>query len=175
MDELLELNENVEGFIIDSDEKAEWALKKIKEAQEEHDRLMSLAQMELVRLNKQMDEIETRLDRDTGWLKFKLKDYFETVEHKKTKTQEKYRLLSGELIRRRGGVKYVRDDTAMIAWLEENQHREFIKETVKRAPDWENMKKLTQVVEGKVVFADSGEVIDGITAENAEDEFIVKV
>ena len=61
----------------------------------------------------------------------------------------------------------------MVKWLEENRHSDFLKTTVK--PDWENLKKLTTVQEGFVVLTDTGEIVDGVTAAYAPDEFIVKI
>lgn len=161
---------NEEGFVIDSDMKAEWALRKIREAQDERDRLLSLADLERARIDAEVKSINDRFDRDTGWLKSQLEQYFDSVVHKVTKTQERYQLLSGCLVRKKATVKYVRDNDAMIQWLKDNQMNEFIKTTY--SPDWENLKKHTSLSEGQVVL-DSGEIVEGVTAEIVPDEFTV--
>ena len=161
-----------EEFIIDSDVKAEWGLRKIREAQEERDRLLSLAELERARIEAEVKSINDRFEHETGWIKVRLSEYFETVEHKKTKTQEKYQLLSGSLVRKYGGVKYVRDNDALVKWLKNNKMNQFVK-TVS-SPDWENLKKHTTVAEGNVVL-DTGEVIEGVTVETQPDEFKVVI
>lgn len=161
---------NEEGFVIDSDVKAEWALRKIREATEERNRLLSLADLEQARIDAEVKSINDRFDHDTGWLKTRLAEYFETVEHKQTKTQEKYQLLSGCLVRKKPSFKYVRDDDAMVGWLKDNKMNQFIKTSYK--PDWENLKKHTEIVEGQVVM-DTGEIVDGVTVEPTPEEFSV--
>ena len=167
------MDENNEAFVIDSDEKAEWALRKIREAKEERDRLLSLAELEQARISKEVEGINNRYDADTGWLTAQLKNYFYTVEHKSTKTQEKYQLLSGSLVLKRGGVKYTRDDTALARWLQANQRDDLLKVTV--TPDWAELKKHTAIMDGVVIYEDTGEVIDGVTVENAPDTFTVNI
>ena len=162
-----------EEFVIDNDEKAEWALRKIREATEERDRLLSLAQLERLRIDKEEEGIRSRFESDTGFLKVLLQNYFDTVQHKETKTQEKYQLLSGALVKKKGGVKYTRDDAAIIKWIQDNQRNEFLK--VKLSPDWENLKKQTTVHDGVVIFSETGEVVEGVTVEQEPDEFVVKL
>ena len=89
----------IEGdFIIDNDSKAEWALKKIKAAQDEHDRLIALADEEEDRLKVKRAKIDSKLETDTSYLKFLLSKYIDTVTCKETKTQKSYQLLTGKKI-----------------------------------------------------------------------------
>ena len=97
-----------EKWTIDSDEKAEWALKKIREETEERDRLMKLANAEQEKLTARIAEIDKAYEDGTSYLKYMLNQYFETVPHKSTKTTEKYALLSGTLVRKKGGIEYKR-------------------------------------------------------------------
>ena len=87
-----------EEFQITDDKTAEWALKKIKAAEDEYIRLMELIQVEREELNKKAEELSNHLESETGYLKSLLFKYFETVEKKETKTQQSYKLLSGSLV-----------------------------------------------------------------------------
>lgn len=159
-----------EKWTIDNDEKAEWALKKIREETEEHDRLMKLAAAEQEKLTARIAEINKAYEDGTSWLKYQLSQYFETVPHKATKTTEKYALLSGTLVRKKGGIEYKRDDGAVLTWLNENRLDQFIK--TKLDVDWKELKTRTSITEdGMVVFDDTGEIIDGIKAEQKPDTF----
>ena len=159
-----------EKWTIDSDEKAEWALKKIREETEERDRLMKLANAEQEKLTARIAEIDKAYEDGTSYLKYMLNQYFETVPHKSTKTTEKYALLSGTLVRKKGGIEYKRDDAAMLTWLNENRLDQFIK--TKLDVDWKELKTRTSITEdGMVVFDDTGEIIDGITAAAKPDTF----
>lgn len=159
-----------EKWTIDNDEKAEWALKKIREETEEHDRLIKLAAAEQEKLTARIAEINKAYEDGTSWLKYQLSQYFETVPHKATKTTEKYALLSGTLVRKKGGIEYKRDDGAVLTWLNENRLDQFIK--TKLDVDWKELKTRTSITEdGMVVFDDTGEIIDGIKAEQKPDTF----
>ena len=167
------MEEEKEVFVIDTDEKAEWALKKIKEAKVERDRLTSLALLEKERLDRQIEGFEEQYQRDTEWLTYSLEQYFNTVYHKCTATQEKYQPLSGSLIRKKQQPKYTRDDSVMMGWLKQNHMDDFVK--TKESVDWENLKKITTISEGKVMLADTGEVIEGVEVEAVPDKFMVQL
>lgn len=159
-----------EKWVIDCDEKAEWALKKIREAAQEHDRLLKLAAHELENINARIEEINKDYEDDTAWLKHQLSQYFETVPHKTTKTTEKYVLLTGALVRKKGGIEYKRDDEKMLSWLNNNHLDQFIK--TKMDVDWKELKTRTSISEdGAVVFDDTGEIIDGVIASEKPDTF----
>ena len=87
-----EENEEKDEFVIDSDKLAEWAVKQIRKEIDERDRLVELAKTEIAELNKKIEQSVSRCESSTGYLKGKLLEYFNTVEHKATKTQETYKL-----------------------------------------------------------------------------------
>ena len=69
-----------EGFVIDTDAKAEWALSKIKEARADRDAWIKWYENKILEITEQTDFNTMNLER-------MLADYFESVPHKKTKTQ----------------------------------------------------------------------------------------
>lgn len=147
------------GFSIVSDLQAEWALKKISKATEEYNRLVNLANSEIESINTRVQELERKYNNDTAYLKSKLFEYFCSVEHKETKTQETYKLLSGTLTFKKPARKIDRPtDQRLLDALHQTGESEFI-ETVEK-PKWAEYKKtLTITDDGKVVNA-NGELID---------------
>ena len=160
-----EIIKESEGFVIDSDAKALWALKKIKEAREDRDFWLSW-------YKQKEKEITEQTDFDTMNLERMLADYFATVPHKSTKTQESYTLPGGKLILKKQNPEYTRDDSTVIEWLKANKMPQFVKTEEKL--DWAGLKAATAVFEGNVVTED-GEIIPGITVTDREAKFVVEV
>lgn len=163
MSELLQIE--TEGFVIDTDAKAEWALKKIKEARADRDTWVAW-------YKDKIREITEQTDYDTMNLERMLADYFGTVPHKVTKTQESYKLPGGKLVLKKQNPEFKRDDKAVLEWLKTNNLPQYIK--VKEELDWAGLKSATAVFEGHVVTED-GEIIPGIDVVEREAAFSVEV
>lgn len=162
-------------FTIDNDVKATWALKVIKQEQEDTERFIRTVDKQIEELNIKKEELKADLDRRTGYLKGLLHQYFETVPHKETKTQQTYKLLDGQLVYKKPSVKIAKpeDDAALIAYLEQNQPE--MVETIKK-PAWGEFKKnLTLTEDGDVVDMATGEKLDFVKTEETEGSFDVKV
>lgn len=172
MSELL-FNET-EGFVIDTDAKAGWALDKIREARADRDRWVKWYQ-------EKIEEITAQTDFNTMNLERMLAEYFATVPHKKTKTQESYSLPGGKLVMKIQNPEYKRDDKAAVEWLKQNGFGQFVK--VKEELAWADLKAATEAVDGKVVcgekVTEDGEIIplvvDGIEVIDRPAKFVVEV
>lgn len=160
-------------FVIDSDSKADWAVCKIREAQEERDRLLALVEEKRTELKERCEAINAKYEAETSGLLSMLQSYMETVPRRKTKTQESYQLLSGKLVLKAGLVKCDYDDNALLSWLKQN-HPEYV--TTKESAAWGSFKKRLDIdpATGVVTIAETGEVVDVITAERGEERFEVK-
>ena len=158
-----------EEFVIDTDAKAEWALKKIREARADRDRFVAWYESKI-------KEIEEQTDFDTMNLERMLMEYFAATAqaHKKTKTQESYSLPSGKLILKTQNPEYdyKTNQKDAIAWLKANNKTEYIK--VKEELAWDELKKVTGTFGGNVVTED-GEIIPGIKVTEREPKFVVEV
>ena len=163
MSELLKAE--TEGFVIDTDAKAEWALNKIREARADRDTWIEWYKSKIA-------EITEQTDFDTMNLERLLAEYFATVPHKKTKTQESYKLPGGKLVLKTQNPEYKRDDKTVIDWLKNNAHGQYVK--VKEELDWAGLKDATAVFEGHIVTED-GEIIPGVEVTNRDAKFIVEV
>lgn len=175
--ELEMINEQVEkeGFIVDTDLKAEWTCKKIKEETAEAQRIIDICDTMIQQYTLKKEEESKKLESKTGYLKSLLQQYFETLlSKKKTKTQETYKLPSGTLKRKFGTPEFIKDETVLIEWVKGNNEfkNEFIK--TKESVDWANLKKKITIQGDKVVTED-GEIVDGITVEMKADRFEVEV
>lgn len=161
-----------EAWKITNDSAADWAVRKIKEEQDEYARLNALAHDQISEINMKIEAAEKRMQNKTSYLKSKLAEYFGTVPHRETKTQAKYRLLSGELVFTKEKQTFEKDDETLLAYLKESGNKEFVKTEEK--PIWGEFKKLLTIVDGKAVNSETGEVIDCIRISTKEATFDVK-
>lgn len=169
-----EIEDEKKHFVIDDDKKAEWALGKIKEARDEHDRLMALVEQQQEELEAKRKAIDKRLERETSYLRQLLEWYMDRVKCKSTKTQDTYQLLSGKLVRKKPGIEYKVDSDLLSGWLKENGMADLVVVTEK--PKWGEVKKKLQADEesGVVYAAETGEVVEGVTAVEKPAEFDIK-
>lgn len=170
-----ELISNVpEGFVIDTDLKAQWALDKIRQARAKRDEFVEWYKSKIA-------EVEAQTEYETGNLERMLSDYFKTVLHKKTKTQESYSLPGGKLILKIQNPEFKRDDKKAVAWLKENGFSQYVK--IKEELDWSSLKDASETVNGQIVcgekITEDGEIIplvvDGINVIEREPKFVVEV
>lgn len=158
-------------FIIDSDEKAEWALKKVLAAKKEKERLTALIDAERERLDRAQEDIDKRYENETSYLLHKLSKYFETVEHKTTKTQESYQLLSGKLVFKKPSQKLKQDEGVFLEWCKQNAP-EYVK--TEESVAWGDIKKQMQIVGDAVIYGATGEIVSGVAVAEVAGVFDVK-
>lgn len=163
MSELLQIEP--EGFVIDTDAKAGWALQKIKEARADRDAWVKWYEDKIKEITEQTDFNTMNLER-------MLAEYFATVPHKKTKTQESYSLPGGKLVLKTQNPEYKRDDKTVIDWLKANKMTDYVK--VKEELAWADLKGATAAFEGHIVTED-GEIVPGIEVIERDAKFVVEV
>lgn len=164
--------EQQEHFKIDSDELAEWALQKIAEYRQESQRYISVCENMMASYKGKIEDENKRLVNKAFYLENELKNYFMTVERKCTKTQQSYRLPTGNLKLKYVAPEIKRDDAKLLEWIEQNRLHEYIVTTQK--PNWAEFKKMLVFDNGKAITAD-GEIIDGIEAIEREPEFKIEL
>ena len=120
MIDIIENEINEETFTIADDSTAEWALRKVLEAKAEKDRLTELVKAEAAKLKTHQELIDKKYENSTGFLMAHLFRYFNTVEHKNTKTQETYQLLSGKLVFKKPKLEANKSEDALLAWCKNN-------------------------------------------------------
>ena len=166
--------EQQEGFKIDSDSKAEWAVKRIKEAEREQNRLLALVDEERAELDVREKEILDNYAQKTDGLKAMLEEYlraqYAKEEARETNTQITYQLLSGKLVYKKSGLELKQNADVLVNWCMEHLP-DAVKVTY--TPKWAEIKKNIKVVDGVPVYAPTGEVVDGVEEAYVASKFNV--
>lgn len=167
MSELAEtIQQEYQGFQITDDSSAEWAVRKIKEAQGDTAKWQA-------HFAAQLASIKKANDATVDFMTSLLASYFATVPHKETATQAKYELPSATLLRKQQQPEFVRNDAELLAYLDASERGEYVK--VVRSPDWAGFKKITVVRDGAVVDTETGEIVKGVTVTLRPDRFDVQI
>ena len=145
-----------EFFIVD-DNLADWAVVKIATEKSECYRLIKVCEYKISIFEEKIIKYREQFENKTGYLRGKLMEYFDSVPHKATKTQETYKLPSGTLKRKFEKQDYVHDDEVLTKWLKTN-----MPELIVEKPMWGEVKKLLHISDGTVVVKDTGELVDAI-------------
>lgn len=164
-----------ERFVIDSDRKAEWAVKRIKEIAADKQKWLDFY---AARIEAVIDEC----DYSAANLTELLRQYFLTLDAaKETKTQFSYELPSGKLVLKKAKTEFkVTDEPALmsaIASYGAAMEDTYIKKTVTRKPKWAEIKKNLVEADGSVVLVnDMGEAmtLGGVELVETPERFEVK-
>ena len=166
--------EQQDGFKIDSDSKAEWAVKRIKEAEREQNRLLALVDEERAELDVREKEILDNYAKKTDGLKALLEEYlraqYAKEEAREINTQITYQLLSVKLVYKKSGLELKQNADVLVNWCKEHLP-DAIKVTY--TPKWAEIKKNIKVVDGIPVYAPTGEVVDGVEEAYVASKFNV--
>ena len=166
--------EQQDGFKIDSDSKAEWAVKRIKEAEREQNRLLALVDEERAELDARERKILDNYAQKTDGLKALLEEYlraqYAKEEARETNTQITYQLLSGKLVYKKSGLELKQNADVLVNWCKEHLP-DAVKVTY--TPKWAEIKKNIKVVDGIPVYAPTGEVVDGVEEAYVASKFNV--
>lgn len=150
-----------EKFKVTNDRQAEWVIEKANEDLIEINRFKKTLEDKLEEIREKLNKLHEEESRVKEWRDSYLIEYFETIPDefkKKTKTQEKYRLPSGEIVKKYPGPEFKRDNDKLLNWTKKNAP-EYIE--VKEIPKWGELKKITKVVNGQVITED-GEIVEGV-------------
>lgn len=163
--------------IISNDFEADKALQEIQAKRAEIERLRSIANSEIEEIRSTFEAHEATIGASIQDTLNALELYFSTLpEVHSTKTQDSYKLLHGKLVRKRGAVKYERNDTdALAKWLHESGYDGYTE--TKLVPKWNEFKKLGLTADpetGVVTVAGTGEVVQGVIAVKTLDTFDVR-
>ena len=155
-----------EPFRVTDDKSAEWCIRKIREARAEKQRWAEY-------YREQQRKIDQEADGTISYFEALLADYFDSVPHKRTKTQESYQLPGGKLVRKQQAPEYQRDEAALLPWLKENAPA-LVKVT--EAADWAALKnQLVIAPDGETVATEGGEIVPGVKAIQRPEVFRVEM
>jgi len=168
----IEDTQEYEAFKIDNDVKAEWGIKKIAEHKAEYERMKALCENMISEYKNKILEAEKDFERNTGYFKSQLRNYFESVPHKKTKTKESYKLASGSLVLKIKAPEVKRDNEKLLEWAKSNGYEYNVKIT--ESLNWADLKKDLKQVDNKYVTAD-GVIVEGVELLQRDNEFEVEI
>lgn len=170
---LVFLTEEERRFMVDNDQKADWAARKVAEIESDTERWEKF-------YKEQIEKVKKANDFRAEYFRRLLKDYFFTVPHKQSKTQSSYQLPSGKLVMKAQGPAYERDDDVVIQWIYENSNTPSAYINTKETLNWSELKKALEgedgisVCDGQVVTPD-GEIVPGIKVVERPNVFKVEV
>lgn len=152
-------------FEVASDTEALWAMRKIAQANKD------LAELEAF-YARQLDKARNQAQATVDVMTSLLRAYFDRVPHRVTKTQQSYALPMGKLVCKQQEPEYTRDNQRLVAWMESAGRQDMVK--TQKTADWPALKKVcVPQKDGRVVDAETGEVVDGVTATPREPVFQV--
>lgn len=160
-----------ESFQVTDDNAANWALRKIKQHQEQQKENNSLAESEI-------EKIKSWLSAENGQAQQSI-DYFQGLlaayALQKRDNDPKFKSLklpNGQLSFRKQQPKWSLDKETIIQSLKDADATNLIKVT--EEPKLADIKKAFKVQDGKAINPETGEVIVGIVIEEQPDKFGVK-
>lgn len=152
-------------FRINDDHTADWAMRKIVELEAD-------TAFWKGHYADQAAKIERKNNAGIELMKLFLQDYFDSVPHRQTKTQEFYTLPAGKIGVKAVAPSYERDDAALLPWVKES-HAELVQ--VKESVNWAELKKRLAITDGQAVDAETGEIVPGVTATEGGMKFFVQL
>lgn len=160
--------ETEESFRIDSDGKAEWAIRKVKEAYAERDRIVKCCSDMIAQYEAAITNAKTRAERDTAFLLSQLRSWFDASTPRATKTQATLAFPSGKLRLKFPAPVLVHDDEALM-----RSYPAFVEQ--RPVLRWGDLKKRLSISEDgqTVVDAETGEIVDGVTVETKPESFSI--
>ena len=162
-----------ETWKIETDQQAEWWIKKHQFELKDIERNKGLVDEEIRLLNEKKLELTQKADAVNASMQAKLIEYFESLPDdtkKATKTQVKYTLPSLNIIRKSQAPEIVQGDE-FLKYLKQN-HTDYIQ--VVEKPKWGEFKKLTEVKDGRVINKETGEIVEGLSVYERPDKYEFK-
>lgn len=170
MQEIIGIEDIKEEWVIDSDSKAEWSLKKLQEEQVELQRYINICERLILEYEYKIKKVKERHEQSTSFLKGKLFEYFNSVKVKETKTQKSYKLPTATLKLKVQQPEIVKNEEKLLEYVKANS-TEFLK--VKETVDWVELKKKL-IFENDKVIDENGQILDCVTLVNRQPKFEIE-
>lgn len=172
--EFLDQQEGVEerGFVVDNEQKANWALRKIKQMREQIEKTNSIAESEIQNIEQWSSEENDKCLQSIDYFQSLLAEYAMNLKDKDPKFKS-LKLPNGRIGFRKRQPKWTYDDDKVLQALKDAEMDDLIR--VRESPKKDDIKKVFEVINGRVVNPNTGEVIEGITVEEQPDNFNVVV
>lgn len=165
-------------FVVDDDSKADWCLRKLRQARQRMTQRQAFVESEIERLQEWKTQQDADDLRSEGFFEHQLRNYFEELRDAGALGKRKsYKLPHGTLSVRKAAAKLDRDEAKLLEWAKANAPEHIV--TTEKVV-WANLKPrvgLVELADGwAAVDAQTGELIPGITVASPEGEaFSAKV
>lgn len=163
---------NTGSFVIDDEQKANWALRKIRSIKEKKQTNSDIAEAEIEKIQAWESEVNHTLDNEITHFETMLTQY----ALKCRETDPKFKTLKlpyGKIGFRKQQPSWTYDTDTVLSTLKQSGLTQFIR--VKEELDKANFKKAVKVHGNSVINPDTGEIIPGVTVEEREDQIKVEV
>jgi adenine-specific DNA methylase len=164
--------EEEEGFKVDTPSKADWALGKIRDAKEQQDRNILLANEKKEQIIAWLNEANDKLQNTVDHFQSHLAVYAQLKREEDPKYKSE-KLPSGRIRFKKQQPAYKYDEEKTLQWLKENGYTDLI--NVKEAPKKTDIKKRFLPHNGKLVDAELGMEVEGVEIVEQPDKFEVEV
>lgn len=164
--DLIEDAENQsEAFKVTDDYKADWALRKYRSYQERIELNASLADKERKRIEDWLTSENEKLQQKQSFFENHLIAY--AIGERDKNDRKTISLPNGTISTRQGSdAPTIEDKESVIGWLKENNHVDVIK--VKEELDLTEFKKQIVIDGEKVIWKDTGEIVQGVSVKNGK-------
>lgn len=179
MDEIVQ--RQLDRFTVDDDQKAMWAMRKLRAVRQKVAENERIAAEEIERIKAWLAEANSAHERDLNYFTGLLTDYAarQRAEH----DRKSIVLPHGKVSSRRGTTKIVVSDAeAFLAWAKANNHLDLIR--VKEEPSLSAIKDAfppqespldAELPEERMVITADGEIVAGLTAQPSSITYSVEV
>ncbi len=157
-----------QGFVIDTADKADWALRKIAKYQGAINEAKALAEKRIQQINAWLAATEEDNQKQISFFGNILEPW--AKEQMAGLKKRSMKLPAGTFGFRAQQPKFIKDDDQLLAWAEKSAP-EFVRQVPKL--EWTELKKAARIVEKELISPD-GEVVPGVTVEEQPDKFYVK-
>ncbi|GIM44452.1 phage protein [Collibacillus ludicampi] len=167
----LETQEVRENFVVDTKEKAVWALRKLAKIRQEMAENQAIAEKEIERIKAWLEDVNGGLQRDAEYFESLLQAYHRMVLEENPRAKS-IKLPYGTLKARKQEPDYIRDEEKLLIWTKANRPDAV---RVKESVDWSSLKRTIVSTENGVAVDENGQVIEGITVVDCGIKFSVEV
>ncbi|MHB0977757.1 MAG: host-nuclease inhibitor Gam family protein [Candidatus Aquicultorales bacterium] len=156
------------AFVIDTDDKANWAIKRVAEYETEAKRIEQNYKDQLMLLNDWRERELRRLANPRSFFEGHVFRYIRRLREAAEKAGSfRYALPAGTVRVKDQAPEFKRDEAALVAFFELHNYVNYVKSTVVKKPDWATFKDLLKTgglkIEGShLIDTATGQIIEGV-------------
>ena len=161
-----------DGFKVNDESKANWALRKIKELQEEKEKNIAFAEKEISNIDLWLSQENEKAQRDIDYFQGLLSAYALEKRDEDPKFKS-LKLPNGSIRFKKQQPAFKYDNAALLDYLKKSEETDLIR--IKEEPNKSAIKKLFIVQDDSLINPNTGEIVEGVTIEKRDDKFEVVI